>query len=385
LADKKGAETLACSSITPGKLSALIGTIYDAALSPHLWEQFMGEARTIFAATASTFFQLDGLAPNNSVVDVHGMDTAYEAEHLERQPTEDYWLLEARKLNSGAVKFGTDLISIDAMHRTPYYQEVVRHSDIEYMLGLVVHNGADRQFYLSLLRGRLATNFAPEEYEALKFLLPHVQKAYFLQNQLAQRASFQQALEQSPYGIVVLDASRKALYTNQRAEHYLREQDGITLRHGRVKLHQYSDQQKIDAGISRVLAPPESLEVNGKTCFAIKRPSGKLPYQVVLSSLNSRTDEIPLIPSAACALFIHDPDTTAGISRAMLKATYGLTEAEARLCEQLFCCSDLNKVTDMLGISRNTARTHMKRIFAKARVNSQAELMRNLALGLKGY
>lgn len=58
---------------------------------------------------------------------------------------------------------------------------------------------------------------------------------------------------------------------------------------------------------------------------------------------------------------------------------FGLTRAEARLAYELVRGSKLVEAAVRLGISRNTARTHMKRIYAKTGAAHQAELVRLLA------
>jgi DNA-binding CsgD family transcriptional regulator len=59
-----------------------------------------------------------------------------------------------------------------------------------------------------------------------------------------------------------------------------------------------------------------------------------------------------------------------------LGAAFGLTPAEARVLANLFAARTLIETAATLGITRPTAKTHLKHIFLKTGVTRQAELMR---------
>jgi DNA-binding CsgD family transcriptional regulator len=65
---------------------------------------------------------------------------------------------------------------------------------------------------------------------------------------------------------------------------------------------------------------------------------------------------------------------------ALLNAVYGLSRAEVRLCQALIQGQTLLEASMTLDISRNTAKTHLARVFDKTGVHSQAGLLRMLAL-----
>lgn len=62
----------------------------------------------------------------------------------------------------------------------------------------------------------------------------------------------------------------------------------------------------------------------------------------------------------------------------MLRETYGLTAAEERLALLILQGLRLGEAEIVLGIRHSTARTHMKRIYAKTGTHRQVELVRLL-------
>ena len=78
-------------------------------------------------------------------------------------------------------------------------------------------------------------------------------------------------------------------------------------------------------------------------------------------------------------VLIDDPDYPGGALRPdLLRGAYGLTMAEARLALAIVAGRKLRDVADELGITFATARTHLARIFHKAGVTSQVQLVRLL-------
>jgi DNA-binding CsgD family transcriptional regulator len=70
-----------------------------------------------------------------------------------------------------------------------------------------------------------------------------------------------------------------------------------------------------------------------------------------------------------------DPDKRWMAAEATLRASFGFTEAEARLAARISGGSALDTVAKSLGISKETGRNQLKNIFAKAGVRRQAELV----------
>jgi DNA-binding CsgD family transcriptional regulator len=77
----------------------------------------------------------------------------------------------------------------------------------------------------------------------------------------------------------------------------------------------------------------------------------------------------------AAQLLIFDPKGHSYPSARSLIRQYGLTEAEARMLLAFVRTQGIQEAADDLGVSPETARSHLKAIFAKTGANSQAKLM----------
>ncbi|MEM0930013.1 MAG: helix-turn-helix transcriptional regulator [Pseudomonadota bacterium] len=89
---------------------------------------------------------------------------------------------------------------------------------------------------------------------------------------------------------------------------------------------------------------------------------------------------------AICTLFVRDGRTLIDLSNgndlddrmAMARAIFGLSDAQVALAHHIVSGDSLTLAAEFLGISINTARTHLSRVFEKTGVNSQTALVRTL-------
>jgi DNA-binding CsgD family transcriptional regulator len=88
----------------------------------------------------------------------------------------------------------------------------------------------------------------------------------------------------------------------------------------------------------------------------------------------------PLVPrgaagGACCLLLVENPEEQVMPPERRLIDIWGLTEAEARVAALLAAGHAPREAADKLGISFNTVRTHLQRIFAKTDTARQGELI----------
>ena len=120
-----------------------------------------------------------------------------------------------------------------------------------------------------------------------------------------------------------------------------------------------------------------------ETVVQVYRPSGLKPLEVLVCPLPSQSSLRK--GGAAAALFITDPEEGATLDSRALHQLFGLTPAEIRLCIALVKGMSVEEYALEAGISSNTARTHVKRIYAKTGVRRQSELVRLLLTSSAGH
>jgi len=181
-------------------------------------------------------------------------------------------------------------------------------------------------------------------------------------------------LDRVDRGIILIDDRGGVLDVNLPASRVLNGGEGIAVRNGRLTFSVAA----FDERFVRLLAQQRSGAASAPRSIAarFKRP-GAQSCLVVVSPVPPNTDE----RNVALVAFIYAPDERREISAEVLRELYGLTRAEAEVARGLFTGRNVEQTAEALQLSLNTVRTHLKHIFTKCEVQSQAELMHLLAQG----
>jgi DNA-binding CsgD family transcriptional regulator len=364
----------------------LLGAVYDAALDPQMWAQCLTELSATFGSSQSMILAIDRRASRSETLVTTGLDLGVVAGWKNCKEHVDVWYQRVFEVPEHSSYLSTELVSQRELRRSGFHADILRVLDIEFSLGgLVANNDAD-QCYVGVYRSARDGVFSDEQRALYSRLLPHFHRALLINRRLTSGrptdSTVRQALDRCPYGVVVLERSGHAVLLNLQAEAILRLCDGLTLRHGRLKLADWSAQLSCDRLVHEATSGPRIDGEVTSNVMRAARPSGRRAYQLAIYSLSRNVDLDLPFGSGACLIFVFDPAAPRSLTLDGLVSLYGLTRAEARLCAVLFESEGLREAIAALRIKRNTAKTQMRSIFAKVGVSSQVQLMRFLALGL---
>jgi DNA-binding CsgD family transcriptional regulator len=234
--------------------------------------------------------------------------------------------------------------------------------------------GDDLSLHLAAFRLHDDAAFGAEDRLAISALSPHLRCAAQLAARLESATAVRDALlavgDQLGRGLALLDASGHVLLTNSIFERLCAANDGLAVRRGIFMPSRVSA-----SAVARLMAAVLRGESGG--CVDVWRPSGCQPYSLLVSPVTHALSAIGT-GAARLSLIVSDPAAPRGPSEEALSRRYGLTPAESRMAACVVGGATVGATADHLGISLNTARTHLKRAMAKAGVSRQAELVRLL-------
>ena len=237
--------------------------------------------------------------------------------------------------------------------------------------------GQDLRVRLRICRGGRQPAFKAEELRHAESLLPHLRRAL----QAWQREHRHQqdtrllsdALERLKLGLVLLDEHGTVLRCNAVAEAILRRKDGLRLSNASLGC----------------TAPAEDRRLRGAIRSAIQRSSAGGEGIAVSATRDDGCTRLGLWLQAlppgpldggrrrpAVAVFLRDPHGECHPAPGAVSQLFGLTPVETRLALEMTNGATLDETAAVLDIRRNTARTHLRSIFAKIGVQRQASLVR---------
>lgn len=190
--------------------------------------------------------------------------------------------------------------------------------------------------------------------------------------------SFEAALDRTTLGVVFFDRSGLVSRTNDAARRILANGDGLTIAGRELRASRSEENAQLRRMIAAAAAATRAVVDPPRDLTKISRPSLQPAYEVMITALPPR-GSIVGGPNAAVVMFITDPGRRLEIDGLALQRLYGLTNAEARLAALLAGGQSLDECAAATHVSRETARTHLKRIFSKTVTSTRAELMLRLA------
>ena len=179
-------------------------------------------------------------------------------------------------------------------------------------------------------------------------------------------------------GVVLLDGEGRVRAANDRARGVLYAGEDLQLTDGRltaVRRDEASELARIFAGTCP-LATVGGMHARGAMRMGRASESGARRTLLVADSHARGAASV-----SDFVLFIHEPGPGAVVSEATLRTLYGLTRAEARIAALLVNRGAVTSIAAEIGVSANTIRTHLKRVFGKLGVRSQLELIRVVLSG----
>src|SRR5690606_28873651 len=182
-----------------------------------------------------------------------------------------------------------------------------------------------------------------------------------------------EALNRIAVGVFLIDAERKVLFRNRRAEELLEEGDGLSLsREGLLRGERPAQTQQLRDIIETAIARAASGNRQGSEAVALPRDSGKRPLIAVACPLGRGPASAG---EPAVGLFVTDPEWRPSDATEAVAQLYGLSPAETRLALALVRGLRLDEIADEFGLSRNTVSYTLKNLFRKTETDRQADLI----------
>jgi DNA-binding CsgD family transcriptional regulator len=239
--------------------------------------------------------------------------------------------------------------------------------------------------FLEVLRPRESVAFEEHAVERCRVLLSHLQRAFMMRRRLAdlevERDAALRALDQLPWGVVFVDEHRNRLAANRHAEEILIAGDGLTARGNVLRADLADETARLERLLNSALDRTGKQRSGAGGTLSITRPSGAHPLSVAVVPLHIDMETLGERGRIA-AIFFSDPDIPFDSHEQHLRELYALTAGEARLTSWLLQGKSVEQAAAAMGITINTARTRLKRIYNKTGVRRQPELVRRLLLGL---
>jgi DNA-binding CsgD family transcriptional regulator len=366
-----------------------VGLLYDAALGHASWHDI--GARLTSLIDGATLTLTAQYAPNGGIdlVDMRGVTPREVELYATHYLADDLWrnaALDRRIVNR--VVLNSELVSnLDWQNSRIYTDLCVPNTDVFHGV-MVTGTLPDGGIYsLGIHRPRKSKPFGQSAAQQLDHLLPHLGRALQVRSRFAMvaagKATSTAVMDKFSFGVLQVSGVGRVVSANLAAQSILEANDGLSLTRFGLLAAGSGDNQRLQASISRAIGAMTTFSASSHAgaYLRIARHSGLRSYSVIVTPLG--LDRALFSPQQAAAmLLITDPEAGPHIDSAALVGLFGFTAAEARLVALLVTGLPLPEVAKRLGVSFETARTHLARARAKTGTTSQVDLVRAILVAL---
>lgn len=354
-----------------------MGTLFDtaavetaftkAAIDPTLWVDAMEivarATNSVGAVLMDTNNQLPGMPTSESMgaaVEAYIVDGWYERDVR--------FGIKGRLIRNG-VGCDLNLFTPEQIEHHPYYQEFLAPHNLRWFAGVRVASG-DSFWCLSIQRSIKQGPFSQAQLNELAQLSGRLGSASAVSNMLgfSRIGASLEAFEFARTAALIFDGSGYVIQMNDTARRLL--DDSIKVSSRRLFCLDKAATAAFEGQLRNVLRS------NASSCLStpIGLPRlGRLPVLAYIMRLGSVTFNA-LAPGQAVAVLI-DPETKRAPAHSALRTCFDLTNAEARLAQQLVMGTPLDRIHREFGISYETARNQLKAILSKTETHSQSQLV----------
>ncbi len=190
-------------------------------------------------------------------------------------------------------------------------------------------------------------------------------------------SAIRSALDRLEVGVVLLDEAGKVAQINRAAAEVLGPEAPLRAEVGDALAAADPDvQRELCRMVARMVGASHDPSMRASEHLELPRPAMH-PLRLLLVPLQGEGRS----SGRACALFVSDREVGVELPEEVVRRHYGLTAAEARVVARLLRGLDIDGVADELKVTRETVRSHLKRVYGKVGTTRQSELV---ALVLRG-
>lgn len=366
-------------SLSLAQFSELVAMIYQGPLEPVPWKSALDLLRLHLRASYVTLMLRPPTAEREALMVNAAGDRPVTRED---EYNKYYYALDPFvDLPPDRVVTVEELLGETKWRESEFYKQFLKPLDILHALGADIRTEEGLECRFRVARSHREPPFSENDKALCTVMLPHLKRAVRLHSQLelidSERRLYAGTVDRMLVGTVILDDTGAVLKSNLVADELLREADGLRLVSGVLRADQVAENRELQRLVKQALTG----ETDGKPAvveaISITRKSGRGKLGVLIRSL-PRTGWSEGKRRQSVALFIRDAGRKSEASREVVRRLFDLTPAEASLALALANGLTLDEAADELNIRKNTARAHLRAIFAKIGVTRQTALVRVL-------
>jgi DNA-binding CsgD family transcriptional regulator len=352
-----------------------VEAIYASAAEPSRWPLALQAVADVFDDVGAVliFGKDDGTF---GVIDSPSLATI-SAEYREGWSDKDIRAIRGRERGYFAgndVVTDRDVVTVEEMGTNPFYADLLRRHGLKYFACAFASPDPRVEVGVSVQRAATKPAYSEAELDLLARLSPHIERSLRLGIRLMDaelsKLGLADALARVGIGVFVLDSIGRVIFSNDASRSLVG--DGLDIVNERLVTSQSPDGQQAAEAVKRAIR--NDLLADPRPTLIQRRSQARPLALYALPIGFASTAPSTFLAHARAIVLVIDIETGGPADPALIRDILGLTLGEARIASLVGIGLAPRDAASKLGISEETARTVLKRVFAKVGVSRQSEL-----------
>jgi DNA-binding CsgD family transcriptional regulator/PAS domain-containing protein len=362
------------------QLSPLIERVYEAMLNAEHWPRALtGIAHSLQGRLPVLYHHDTGTHSGGIFVQVGyepGVIRAYNEYYSER----NIWLRKGEiLLRTERVRTSHMMCSRRELLRSEFFGDFLSRIDADQAIGATLLRNRSASSNITFFAARERADFARDDTVFLDALVPHLQRALQVSTRMAEsklrHRELQEMLAGLSVGVLLVTAHGKVLFMNPVAHSIIVKNAGLVIDATGLRALRPDDTSRLRALIGGAANTSARRGVQSGGSMGVARSNGDPPLEILVSPIH--IEELWNVGErAVAAVYVTDPSQTPRTEEATLRRLYALTSREAKVFSLLARSVSAKQAAEILGVSYNTLKTHLRHIFTKTNTRNQLELAR---------
>jgi DNA-binding CsgD family transcriptional regulator/PAS domain-containing protein len=364
-----------------GRLSGLIGDIYDTALDPSLWEGVLENAAKFIGGSCASVVSKD-TARSMQLFHQYGTEPHYLKLYLEKYVKMDPSTNCQLFADVGDVICTDDFMDYDEFLETRFYREwVLPQRLIDGAMG-VLHKTATEVAMFGVFFHERDGRIDEGRLRRMRLLMPHVRRAVLVGRLLAvkksETAELADTLDALRAGVFLVDAKGRIVHANAAARALLSKREPLHVSGNRLSAADSEIDKTFEQAFLAAANGDSAIDIKGIALPLVARDGENYVAHILPLTSGSRR-RAGTAYAAAAAVFVHKAQLTGPAPLEVIARRYGLTPTELRVLLGIVEVGGVPEVAEALGVSATTVRSHLARLFQKTGASRQADLVKLVA------
>jgi DNA-binding CsgD family transcriptional regulator len=367
------------------ELSQVVGDVYDASLDPALWPAAIESVCGYIGAASASLHSQDSISRATDALFWWGREST--APHYFKIYREKYGKLNP--IFPGVFFFDVeqpiavpDVISCEEFVSTRFFREWLAPQSLLDGLFANLEKGATSCALFTAMRHAGEGQVDDRMRRRFELIVPHVRRAMLIGKTIdlhrVEAAALADSLDQLASGMFIVDAGGRIIHANASAHRLISEANVLRAANGRIAAFDPESSRTLLEVFTAAQAGDTAVGKRGIAMPLASRTGDRYVAHVLPLTSGARR-KAGVSYSATAAMFIRKAALDLPSPPEAVASAFNLTPAEVRVLFAIVEIGGVPEVAPVLGVSDQTVKSHLHRIYEKTATKRQADLVKLVA------